>query len=88
MSDLRESGAIEQDADVVLLLHREEYYKPQSDDPEIKGLAEVIIAKQRNGPTGTVKLHFNQSLTRFDNRSIAPEPIDIGAASDNYGAPF
>ncbi|MBN1490994.1 MAG: replicative DNA helicase [Phycisphaerae bacterium] len=88
MSDLRESGAIEQDADVVLLLHREEYYKPQSDDPEIKGLAEVIIAKQRNGPTGTVKLHFNQSLTRFDNRSIAPEPIDIGAASDNYGVPF
>lgn len=64
MSDLRESGAIEQDADVVLLIHREEYYKPE--DESAKGLAELIIAKQRNGPTGTVKLAFIKEYTRFE----------------------
>ncbi len=72
MSDLRESGAIEQDADVVMLLHREEYYKPQ--DVSLKGKAELIVAKQRNGPTGSVHLHFNHQQTRFDNLSMAPEP--------------
>jgi len=65
MSDLRESGAIEQDADVILLIHREEYFKP--DDPSLKGQAEVIIAKQRNGPTDIVKLQFDPSSTRFNN---------------------
>jgi replicative DNA helicase len=88
MSDLRESGAIEQDADVVLLLHREEYYRPQDDSPDIKGVAEVIVAKQRNGPTGTIKLHFNERLTRFDNLSLAPEPLDAGVRADDYLAPF
>lgn len=73
MSDLRESGAIEQDADVVLLIHREEYYKPE--DPEVKGIAELIIAKQRNGPTGTIKLSFNRKLTRFGNHTVEPEPF-------------
>ncbi|MCH7851764.1 MAG: replicative DNA helicase, partial [Candidatus Marinimicrobia bacterium] len=68
MSDLRESGAIEQDADVILLLHREEYYKP--DDDEVKGKAELIIAKQRNGPTGTVHLTFEAIYTKFENASF------------------
>ena len=63
LSDLRESGAIEQDADVVLMLFREEYYKPEETN---KGIAEVIIAKQRNGPTGTVKLAFIKEYTRFE----------------------
>ena len=72
MSDLRESGAIEQDADVVLLIHREEYYKP--DDESAKGIAELIIAKQRNGPTGSINLSFNRKFTRFKDLSIEPEP--------------
>lgn len=68
LSDLRESGAIEQDADVVILLHREDYY--HRSDPAYcpTGLAEVIIAKHRNGPVGTVELRFNGALTRFENR--------------------
>jgi replicative DNA helicase len=72
MGDLRESGAIEQDADVVLLLHREEYYK--RDDPSVKGLAELIIAKQRNGPTDTVELVFDSRLTTFRTRAYESEP--------------
>ena len=64
LSDLRESGAIEQDADVVLMLFREDYYNPTDEN---KGMAEVIIAKQRNGPTGTVKLAFIKEYTRFEN---------------------
>lgn len=67
MSDLRESGSIEQDADVVLLLHREDYYHAGEEGYEKTHLAEVIIAKQRNGPTGTVKLHFDEGLTTFRN---------------------
>lgn len=64
LSDLRESGSIEQDADVVLMLFREEYYNPTEEN---KGVAEAIIAKQRNGPTGTVKLAFLNDYTRFEN---------------------
>ena len=64
MSDLRESGAIEQDADVILMMYREEYYKPDTPD---KGMAEVIIGKQRNGPTGVVNLAFLGEYTRFEN---------------------
>ncbi|GJM26918.1 MAG: hypothetical protein DHS20C16_33330 [Phycisphaerae bacterium] len=72
MSDLRESGAIEQDADVVILIHREEYYK--RDDPSLKGKADLIIAKQRNGPTGKITLTFNSVVTRFDNYSPISDP--------------
>ena len=64
LSDLRESGAIEQDADVVLLLFREDYYQQT---PENAGIAEVIIAKQRNGPTDTIKCAFIREYTRFEN---------------------
>ena len=69
MSDLRESGSIEQDADVVMLLHREDYYHRGEDGYEPDNTAEVIIAKQRNGPTGTVKLTFREKCTRFENLS-------------------
>ena len=73
LSDLRESGSIEQDADVVLLLYRPEYY---NETEENKGMAEVICAKQRNGPTGTVKLNFRGSIMRFENRTPSlAEPI-------------
>ncbi len=82
MSDLRESGAIEQDADVVLLIHREEYYKP--DDESVQNQAELIIAKQRNGPTGSITLHFDKRFTRFDDLHVGPEPF---SASDDV-VPF
>jgi replicative DNA helicase len=74
LADLRESGAIEQDADVVAFIFREEVYKP--DDPDLEGKAELIIAKQRNGPTGIVKLAFIKRSTRFENLAMesgAPE---------------
>jgi replicative DNA helicase len=64
LSDLRESGAIEQDADVVVLILREEYYSPT---PENEGIAEIMIAKQRNGPVGSFKLAFLKEFTRFEN---------------------
>ncbi|MBN1361058.1 MAG: replicative DNA helicase [Sedimentisphaerales bacterium] len=67
MSDLRESGSIEQDADVVMLLHREDYYHRGEADYQQDNIAEVIIAKQRNGPTGTVKMTFREKCTRFEN---------------------
>jgi replicative DNA helicase len=75
MSDLRESGSIEQDADVVMLLHREDYYHRGEADWEDNNAAEIIIAKQRNGPTGLVKLIFREKLTRFESASYADEPF-------------
>jgi len=94
LADLRESGSIEQDADVVLFLYREEYYlerrKPDESEAEkftkwqekmekVHGTAEIIIAKQRHGPTGTVEVQFNGNLTRFSNLARAeylPETVD------------
>jgi len=73
MSDLRESGSIEQDADVVMLLHREDYYHRGEEGYEENNVAEVIIAKQRNGPTGVIKLMFDGEFTRFENLSVLDE---------------
>jgi len=66
LSDLRESGAIEQDADCILFIYRDDYYNAESTEPNT---AELIVAKQRNGPTGKVMLHFNKACTRFENRA-------------------
>ncbi|MFO0872765.1 MAG: replicative DNA helicase [Phycisphaerales bacterium] len=79
MSDLRESGSIEQDADVVMMLHREDYYHAgdlhwSAANQDKIGVAELIIAKQRNGPTGTVKLHWDSGTTRFGNLAYGHAP--------------
>jgi len=74
LADLRESGAIEQDADVIVFLYREEYYV---DDSDKKGVADIIVAKQRNGPTDTVELTFLREITRFENREVAPEEAGV-----------
>ena len=74
MSDLRESGAIEQDADVIMMVHREEYYTHKEED---RGLAEIIVAKQRNGPTDTIKLRFFREYMRFENFTGHPEPMGL-----------
>ena len=67
MAHLRESGAIEQDADVVMFVHREEYYHRGEDAAQYAGLAKIVLAKQRNGPTGTVKLAFLKQLAKFES---------------------
>ncbi len=76
LSHLRESGAIEQDADVVMFVHREEYYhtKQEAEEKNLRGLAEIIVAKQRNGPVGDVKLAWINKYTLFCNLSSAEEP--------------
>ncbi|MCD7779486.1 MAG: replicative DNA helicase [Candidatus Gastranaerophilales bacterium] len=71
LSDLRDSGAIEQDADIVMFIYRDEYYN--KDNTENKGKAEVIIAKHRNGPVGTVELLFQSNITKFKNRTKTTE---------------
>jgi len=76
LSDLRESGAIEQDADVILFVYREEFYN--RDDPDLRGMAEIIIGKQRAGPVGIVKCRFFHEYTRFEN--LADEDYDDPSA--------
>lgn len=82
LSDLRESGSIEQDADVIMMLYREDYY--DRENPDIKGLAEVIIAKQRNGPTDTVKLRWMPEFGIFENHVAGPSSPMPDAPPPNY----
>ncbi|MCA9736764.1 MAG: replicative DNA helicase [Gemmatimonadota bacterium] len=87
LSDLRESGSIEQDADIVMFLYREEYYLIQAGEldraRDVEGQADLIVAKQRNGPTGRVELYFNKAYTRFDSVDRhATAPV---AAADDFG---
>lgn len=95
MSDLRESGSLEQDADVVMMLHREDYYHQGEEEwadrnPEKVGVAELIITKQRNGPTGSIKLTWVSEITRFRDYSSAAPPGGYyqGQPSESYGGHF
>jgi replicative DNA helicase len=82
LSDLRESGSIEQDADVVMMLHREDYYNKANDDFVATNTAQIIIAKQRNGPTGVVELQFDGNTTRFHNLARG-----VSAGGEGYAPP-
>jgi replicative DNA helicase len=75
LSDLRESGSIEQDADVVAFIFREEVYKPDRED--LRGTAELLLTKQRNGPTGKINLVFLRQWTKFENRAA-----DLGETNE------
>jgi len=90
LSDLRESGSIEQDADVVMFLYRPEYYASAENRDELAGKAELIVSKQRNGPTGVVTLTFHKAYTRFESaaRERGPTPSGSGYGSGGGGAGF
>jgi replicative DNA helicase len=86
LSDLRESGSIEQDADVVCFLYRPEYYGITTDDEgrSTQNIAEVIVGKQRNGPVGSVPLHFVKEYARFENLTSATYADDYGSSNSNF----
>ncbi|HRK03581.1 MAG TPA: replicative DNA helicase [Chlorobiota bacterium] len=88
LSDLRESGSIEQDADVVMFVHRPEYYKIATfeDGRSTENIAEIIIGKQRNGPTGDVKLFYHKELAAFHDLTYHPEQFDDGAGGGYIGS--
>lgn len=88
LSDLRESGAIEQDADMVLFVHRPEYYNIKQDEHgnDLRGMAQIIIAKHRKGATGDVLLHFKGAYTRFQNREEANAPFENNAGGEIMGS--
>jgi len=73
LSDLRESGSIEQDADIVLFVHREDMY---DENTERKNIADIMVAKHRNGPVGTVSLFFHKELTQFRDLEMVREPLE------------
>jgi replicative DNA helicase len=75
LSDLRESGALEQDADLVAFIYREAYYKPN--DPTLENKAEIIVSKQRQGPTGIVPVSFIREHTRFGNAASEAAPAEM-----------
>jgi len=79
LSDLRESGAIEQDADLIMFIHREDAYNKKGDKPKT-GIAEIIIGKQRNGPIGTATLAYLGSYTAFEDLEpgLSPQPSEAG----------
>jgi len=84
LADLRESGSLEQDADVVVFIYRDDIYNPDSDQ---RGTAEIIVAKHRNGPTGTTRLAFVDRLTKFANRPPSKRPPPNGSLLSKPGAP-
>jgi replicative DNA helicase len=86
LSHLRESGAIEQDADVVMFVHREEYYLRKEEAAEVAGQAQIIIAKQRNGPIGEIDLVWERDYTRFLNRT-SPYQEDFGGMGGDFSSP-
>jgi replicative DNA helicase len=87
LSDLRDSGAIEQDADLVLFIYRAEMYRsPDDDDADVdEGIAELILAKHRNGPTGSLKLAFHKQYTRFENLTNRPPATNLDGGYSSPG---